>query len=96
LPHLREAVSLYRDDFLAGFTLRDSPEFDEWQRFQTEEIRRELTEALERLVRGQSAREDFKRAIPYAKRWLALDPLHEPAHRQLMELYARAGQYPAG
>ena len=33
LPHLREAVSLYRDDFLAGFTLRDSPDFDEWQRF---------------------------------------------------------------
>jgi WD40 repeat protein/serine/threonine protein kinase len=92
LPHLREAVSLYRDDFLTGFTLRDSPEFDEWQRFQTEALRRELTEALERLVRGLSAREDFKAAIPYAQRWLALDPLHEPAHRQLMELYARAGQ----
>ena len=43
LPHLREAVSLYRDDFLAGFTLRDSPEFDEWQSFQTEALRRELT-----------------------------------------------------
>jgi WD40 repeat protein/serine/threonine protein kinase len=92
LPHLREAVSLYRDDFLTGFTLRDSPEFDEWQRFQTEELRRELTGALERLIRGQSAQEDFKGAIPDARRWLALDPLHEPAHRQLMELYARTGQ----
>jgi WD40 repeat protein/serine/threonine protein kinase len=92
LPHLREAVSLYRDDFLSGFTLRDSPEFDEWQRFQTEQLRRELTEALERLVRDQSAQEDFKVAIPYAQCWLSLDPLHEPAHRHLMELYARAGQ----
>ena len=92
LPHLRQAVSLYSQDFLAGFTLRDCPEFDEWQRFQTEELRRELAEALERLVRGQSAQDDFKVAIPYARRWLALDSLHEPAHRQLMELYARAGQ----
>ena len=92
LPHLREAVSLYRDDFLAGFTLRDSPEFDEWQRFESETLRRELNEALERLVRSQSAQADFKAAIPYAQRWLALDPLHEPAHRYLMELYARAGQ----
>jgi WD40 repeat protein/serine/threonine protein kinase len=92
LPHLREAVFLYRDDFLTGFTLRDSPEFDEWQRVQTETLRRELAEALERLVRGQSAQEDFKAAMPYAQRWLALDPLQEPAHRQLMELYARSGQ----
>jgi WD40 repeat protein/serine/threonine protein kinase len=74
------------------FSLRDSPEFDEWQRFQTEVLRREMNEALERLVRGQSGQEDFKAAIPYARRWLALDPLHEAAHRQLMELYARAGQ----
>ncbi|HSR30466.1 MAG TPA: BTAD domain-containing putative transcriptional regulator, partial [Anaerolineae bacterium] len=31
-------------------------------------------------------------ALSYARRWLALDPFHEPAHRQLMELYAAAGQ----
>jgi DNA-binding SARP family transcriptional activator len=31
-------------------------------------------------------------ALPYARRWLALDPLHEPAHRQLMQLYAQTGR----
>src|SRR5207248_2977441 len=31
-------------------------------------------------------------AIPYARRWLALDRLHEPAHRQLMQLYTWVGQ----
>ncbi|MCB0226743.1 MAG: SARP family transcriptional regulator, partial [Anaerolineae bacterium] len=36
LAKLAEAVALYRDDFLAGFTLRDSPGFDEWQFFQSE------------------------------------------------------------
>lgn len=92
LPHLQEAVSLYRGDFMAGFTLRDSSVFDEWQHFQTESLRRDLTEALERLVRGQGMQADFQAAIPYARRWVALDPLHEPTHRQLMELYARAGQ----
>ncbi|MFN8492557.1 MAG: bacterial transcriptional activator domain-containing protein [Caldilineaceae bacterium] len=29
-----------------------------------------------------------KSAIQHAQRWLALDPLHEPVHRQLMQLYA--------
>ena len=30
-------------------------------------------------------------AIRYAQRWLALDPLHEPAHRELIRLYALDG-----
>jgi DNA-binding SARP family transcriptional activator/predicted ATPase len=94
LPLLGEAVELYRADFLTGFTLPDSPEFDEWQFFQTESLRRELASALERLVRGYGVGGDAEReqAIAYARRWLALDPLHEPAHQQLMQLYAWAGQ----
>src|SRR5262245_14026222 len=36
LPLLSEAVTLYRGEFLAGFSLPDSPEFDDWQFFQTE------------------------------------------------------------
>ena len=28
---LTEAADLYRGDFLAGFSLRDSPSFDDWQ-----------------------------------------------------------------
>jgi DNA-binding SARP family transcriptional activator len=88
LPPLAEAAALYRGDFLAGFTLRDSPNFDEWQFFQTESLRRELAGVLERLVIGHSARAGFETAVAYARRWLALDPLHEPAHRQLIQLYA--------
>ena len=95
LPLLTEAVALYRDDFLTGFTLRDSPDFDEWQFFQTESLRQVLATTLERLVRGYIALEDFDVAIPPARRRLALDPLHEPAHRQLMQLYAWTGQQAA-
>jgi len=36
---LEGAVALYRGDFMAGFTLRDSLAFDEWQFFQAEELR---------------------------------------------------------
>ncbi len=95
LPALAEAVALYRDDFMAGFNLRDSPAFDDWQFFQAEGLRRLLAGALERLVNGLSAiptDETREQAIGYARRWLALDTLHEPAHRQLMLLYAWAGQ----
>jgi DNA-binding SARP family transcriptional activator len=92
LVTLGQAMALYRDDFLAGFTLPDAPGFDEWQFFQREGLRRELAEVLARLVRGHSARGELEPAIAHARRWLALDPLHEPAQRQLMQLYASAGQ----
>ena len=95
LPVLAEAVALYRADFMAGFTLPDSPEFDEWQFFQAESLRRDLASALERLVSGHSAQGELESAIAYARRWVALDQLHEPARRCLMDLYAQAGQRPA-
>jgi predicted ATPase/DNA-binding SARP family transcriptional activator len=89
---LEEAVELYCDDFMAGFTLRDSPDFDEWQFFEREALRDELAGTLERLMRWHSSQREYDRAIAYARRWLALDPLHEPVHGHLMELYAQAGQ----
>src|SRR5207245_86754 len=85
---LRAAVELYRGDFLAGFTLRDSESFDEWQVSHTEALRGDLASALDRLVEALGAHGAFEEATNYARRWLALDPLHEEAHRRLMLLYA--------
>jgi predicted ATPase/DNA-binding SARP family transcriptional activator len=92
IDSLNEAVDLYCGDFMVGFSLRDSPDFDEWQYFQTEGLRHELAGILERLARMHSAGRDFEPAIEHTRRWVELDTLHEPAHRQLMQLYAQAGQ----
>jgi len=92
LPLLAQAVELYRSGFMAGFTLPDTPAFDEWQFFETEELRGGVAGALQRLARWHGARGEHEPAIGYARRWLALDVVHEPAHRALMELYARSGQ----
>ncbi|HEX2739637.1 MAG TPA: AAA family ATPase [Rubrobacter sp.] len=92
LPPLTEAATLYRDDFMAGFGLRDSVAFDDWQFFQSESLRRELAGALEKLARGRGALGEWESAVAHARRWLALDTLHEPAHRLLMALYAWSDQ----
>jgi predicted ATPase/DNA-binding SARP family transcriptional activator len=89
---LAAAAALYRDDFMAGFSLRDSPAFDDWQGFQAESLRRDLATALERLVECHTLLGAFAPAIGYARRWLTLDPLHEPAHRELMRLLVWSGQ----
>lgn len=92
LPLLAAAATLYRGDFMAGFTLRDSPPFDDWQFFQAEELRQELFRVLARLVQGYTNLGQLEAAIDFARRWVALDPLHEPAQCQLMRLYAWNGQ----
>ena len=92
LTALTEAVSLYKDDFLAGFSLSDSFEFDEWQILQAEILHRELISALSRLVLGYTADGEIGPAIGAARRWLALDPLDEAAHRHLMQLYTWSSQ----
>jgi predicted ATPase/DNA-binding SARP family transcriptional activator len=95
LGRLRAAVELYLEDFLAGFTLPDSPAFDEWQFFQRESLRQLYGQVLEQLVQAYRSQRAWDQAIAYARRWLALDGLHEPAHRALMRLYAWAGQHAA-
>ena len=92
LPLLQQAVALYRDDFLAGFSLGDSPAFDDWQFFEGETLRDELTAALDRLTDGYTRQGAYAQATATARRRLAIDPLAEAAHRQLMQLYAWQGQ----
>ena len=93
IPPLNEAVSIYKNEFMAGFTLPDCPDFDDWQFFERESLRQELASALTRLVQAYEVMRDYETAISHARRWLALDQIHEPAHRQLMTLYAQAGQH---
>lgn len=91
-----EALTLYRADLLSGFSLRDCPEFEQWHFLQADELRRRLAGALEKWVLHTTEEGEYEKALVYARRWLALDPLHEPTHRHLMRLYAYAGQHVGG
>jgi DNA-binding SARP family transcriptional activator/tetratricopeptide (TPR) repeat protein len=89
---LERAVELYRDDFLSGFVLRSCPDFEEWQASVAEGLRQSLARGLQRLVAACIDQGDLERATGYARRWLQLDPLHEPAHQAIIRLHGWAGQ----
>ena len=89
---LERAVQLYRDDFLSGFVLRSCPDFEEWQSSVAEGLRQALARGLQRLVAACIAEGDLERATGHARRWLQLDPLHEPAHQAIIRLHGWAGQ----
>jgi DNA-binding SARP family transcriptional activator/tetratricopeptide (TPR) repeat protein len=87
-----QAVRLYRDDFLAGFMLRDCAEFEEWQAAQAGRLRQQLARALQRLVISCTDAGALDAALDHARHWLALDELHEPAHQAVIRLLGWTGQ----
>lgn len=92
---LTTAVNQYEADFLEGFNLPDCHAFEEWQLAQAAELRHGLGTTLAALVAWHQQQAEFELALQFARRWLELDTLHEEAHRQLMTLYAQAGQQAA-
>ena len=70
---------------MAGFYLRDSSDFEDWQRREEEHQQRVLREVLDRLGLALAAGGRFAEAADAARRRIVLDPLDEAAHRQLMQ-----------
>ena len=90
---LEHAAALYRADLLDGFSLRDR-DFDEWLTGERERLREHAVQLFLRLME-RAAATGVEPAIRWALRILAVDPVHEPAHRALMELYAAQGRHAA-
>jgi DNA-binding SARP family transcriptional activator len=89
---LRQAVALYRGDFLADFFLPDSAAFEEWAALQREHRRQRALSALERLADWAEWRGWYGEAIESVRRQVALEPLVEANQRRLMRLLALNGE----
>jgi len=91
-PDLSHAIDLYQGDFMAGFTLRGSAEFDNWQGLQTQVFQQKLLTALEASVEASIDNGEYDLAIHAAQHWVAADEFNEYAQQQLMVAYALSGQ----
>ncbi len=89
---LSEAIGLFRGPFLDGFSLKDAPAFEDWQRERAEELTQSCAEALQELIRACVGDGDTAEALALAKRLVAMDELDEHYHRMLMSLEALAGK----
>lgn len=92
-PHLlSQAVRLYPGDFLSGCPVRAGSELEDWIAEQRERLREGAIQALRALIDHHRERGAPRLAIQHAQRLLALEPLAEEAHRQLMRLYSLSGR----
>jgi DNA-binding SARP family transcriptional activator len=89
---LEEAIELYRGSFLEGFSLADSPAFEEWALLTRERFHRLARDALQQLAASYEERGEYALALQHARRLLELDPLLEAAHRHVMCLLVYSGE----
>ncbi len=89
---LEAALSLYTDEFLAGFHVSGVPVFEEWVLFEREHLRGLAIRGLGVLADRCLQRGDVQAGLRATRRLLELEPWYESAHRQQMALLARSGE----
>lgn len=82
------AIALYRGPFLAGLSLPDCPDFEDWLEIQRQALHRRVLVLLERAAKHHEQRSDYAQALLFALRHCELEPWSEEAHRRVMRLYA--------
>lgn len=90
-PALARALVLYQGEFVDGFSA-PAETLEEWLVFERASLRELALGALGRLAGEQSGAGATEVALRAAIRLLALEPLHEPMHRLLMQLYLNQGR----
>jgi TolB-like protein/Flp pilus assembly protein TadD len=88
------AVASYKGPFLDGLGIRETA-FDDWQSSQRSELHTLACEALKAECERCVEEGRLAEAIDVGKRLVALDPLREGAHRELMRLYHETGDRPS-
>ena len=93
IERCREAVGLYRGEFLEGLSIGANQRFDDWVGAEREALRADCIAACRRLVADCCENGAHEDAIGYTRQLLELDVFDESAHRLLMGLFAESGRY---
>ncbi len=85
------ALRLYRGDFLPGFSIHGTPEFERWVESTRGRLRFHALEAAAAVCAAAHAKGDVREAVRWARRRVELDPTDEVALRDLLTVLAAAG-----
>ncbi|MFW6097241.1 MAG: ATP-binding protein, partial [Chloroflexota bacterium] len=89
--HLETAAAVYRAGFLEGLDSGSAP-FEEWALLKREWFQQEALHVLEQLGERALWLGQAEVARELARQQVAIDPLREKAHRQMMRALAAAGR----
>ena len=86
LQELFEALDLYKGDFLEGFSLSDSPQFEDWVYSEREHYQLMAMNGWANLSHRQEAMREYAAALESIRRAQAFNPFQEDVQRDVMRL----------
>lgn len=96
LARMESCVGKYRGEFMAGFSLRECADFEEWLQIQRETMHLRVLARLTRLSDCLTRTGAHARSLQFALRFLELEPWNEEALRRTMRLHSVNGQNATG
>lgn len=92
LIRMETLVNRYQGEFMAGFSLPECPEYEEWLQVHREALHLRALCLLARLSECHERAGAYGKALPFARRFLGLEPWNEEGLRRAMRLFALNGQ----
>lgn len=86
LQKLTQMLDLYKGDFLEGFSLPDSPQFDDWAVSERERYQLMAMHGFADLSHRHETMQDYPAALESARRALAFNSFQEDLQRDVMRL----------
>src|SRR5690606_6670643 len=87
----REASRLYKGDFLEGFSIPNSPEFEEWQESERGALKRLAVQSLTYLLDEEERALKWDYVEELASRIIRQDPVKQSAHSARIQAIAALG-----
>lgn len=87
----QQALALFQGEFLAGFSVRNAPVFEEWLTQQRMEYHLLAIQGFYRLAEYQLSQATSTAGLDTTRRLLQLEPYHEAGHRLQMRLFTQSG-----
>jgi len=90
LLRMERSTAAYAGELMAGFSLPDCADFEQWLRIKRENLHRHALQLLDRLIACCMARGEPAGALSFALRYIELEPWNENAVQRAMRLLAEA------
>ncbi len=91
---LENNLEVYKGEFLQGFNVKDSVEFDEWMMQKRAYFKNIYINRLhQRIELALKNNDEFIKTEQYCRLLITEDPFDERAYRTLMKMYAREGSF---
>lgn len=88
---MERMIALYEGDLLAQWS-PDAPETIAWHEGWKDMLHNSLLQTLQHLLTVYERQGEWHQAEVLARKWITLAPLHEAAHRKVLQLLAQEGR----